>query len=132
MALALTGSNGIAFLVSYGLVCEAIAKDVSSPQTAHLNAKTRAPTLMQWVHIGQAEGAAIIAIAAIVDKQHRNAILAGGILAMVVTEIEYLYAKKAGLESPEPPTEVHNTTLQAVEGGAIGGTTAALVSGAIA
>lgn len=133
MALTLGGgSNGIAFIVAYGVICEAIAKDVSSPQTAELNIQTREKTLLKWVHVGQVEGAAIIVIAAVVDKQHRNAIIAGGVLAMVVTELEYLYAKKSGLENPGPATEMHNPGFtRAVEGGAIGGATAAVVSGAL-
>lgn len=131
MALALGGSNGVAFIVSYGVICEAIAKDVSSPQTAEMNIQAREATLMKWVHVGQVEGALIIGIAAAIDKQHRNAIIAGGILAMVVTELEYLHAKKSGLENPGPPTEQHSNVIGPVEGGAIGGATAAVVSGVL-
>ena len=132
MALTLGGSDGIAFIVSYGVICEAIAKDVSSPQTAELNIKSRAGTLMKWVHLGQLEGALIVAIAAYIDKQHRNSILAGGILAMIVTEAEYLHAKKSGLANPGPPTENHdNSSGSTIDQAAIGGATAALVSSAI-
>lgn len=99
------GGQGIAFLVAYGLGCEAIAKDVSSPQTAELNIQKREATLMKWVHLGQAESLMVILVAASIDKKHRNAILAGGLLGMAITEVEYLYAKKSGLENPGPPTE---------------------------
>jgi hypothetical protein len=104
--------NGVAFLVSAGIVYEIIAKACSSPQTTELNASTRAGTLMKWVHIGQAEAAALLIIAAYIDKKHRAAILSGGILAMVVTEAEYLHAKKAGLSKPGVPTEQHSGQAQ--------------------
>lgn len=106
MALALgAGSNGIAFLVAAGITYEIIAKDVSSPQTAELNIRKRAPTLMKWVHIGQVESVLFILIAARIDKAHRAPILMGGILAMVITEAEYLHAKASGLASVKPGTE---------------------------
>lgn len=106
MALSLgNSSRGIAFLVSGGIVAEFIAKDVSSPQTTELNANKRAPTLMKWVHIGQIEAAVFVGIAIMFDRKNTFPILAGAGLAMVVTEVEYLYAKQCGLNSSEPPTE---------------------------
>lgn len=104
-ALEGTASFGIAFMVAAALVDEKIAKDVSSPQTAEINIRKRADTLMKWVHIGQVEAAAFIAIAAICDKRNRTPILVGGILAMVITEAEYMYAKQSGLAKPGPETE---------------------------
>ena len=98
-------SFGIAFLVAAALVDEKIAKDVSSPQTAEINIRKREGTLMKWVHIGQAEAAVFIAIAAIFDKANRQAILLGGIMAMVITEAEYLHARQSGLANPGPETE---------------------------
>ena len=50
-----TNSDGIAFLVSAGIVYEIIAAACSSPQTTEINAGTRADTLMKWVHIGLAQ-----------------------------------------------------------------------------
>lgn len=134
MALALgSGSDAVAFLVAAGIVYEIIAKDVSSPQTAELNIRTREATLMKWVHVGQVESMAFIAIAVAFQPDKTKPILVGGVLAMVVTELEYLYARKSGLENPGPATEQHNPGItQAVEGGAIGGTTAAIVSGVVA
>lgn len=108
MALALGASNGIAFLVAAGITYEIIAKDVSSPQTAEINIRKRAGTLMKWVHVGQVESAFLIAIAATIDKKHRGAILAGGILAMTITEFEYMHAKQSGLANAKnspPETE---------------------------
>jgi hypothetical protein len=101
----ITGRSGGAFLISAGLTYEAIAKACSSPQTAELNADKRAPTLMKWVNIGTAEALVLVVIAAAIDKPHRPEILWGGGIAAVVTYVEYLYAKQAGLKSSEPGTE---------------------------
>ena len=106
MALSLgSGSRAIAFLVSAGITYEIIAKDVSSPQTAELNAARRAPTLMKWVHVGQVESMLFVGIAAILEKQTRWAVIIGGVLAMVITEFEYLHAKQSGLAKGGEPTE---------------------------
>lgn len=107
MALALSATKGIAFIVSYGAVCEIIAKVNSSPQTTELNAKKRAPTLMKWVHMGMAESVLVIAVAVCYEKKNMRApFLLGGALGMIVTEAEYLYAKKCGLENANAePTE---------------------------
>lgn len=101
----LSGSDGIAFLVAYGLVAEIIAKACSSPQTAELNAGVRAGTLMKWVNIGTVEACAGVAVAAYLDPKHRRAILMGGIIAGVVTYGEYIYAKRSGLANGGPATE---------------------------
>jgi uncharacterized membrane protein len=106
MALALgNASNGIAFLVSAGIVAEIVAKACSSPQTAHLNAEKRAETLMLWVNIGMAEAVVFVVIAASIDKKHRTPIILGGALEAVITYGEYAYAKKAGLANKGTPTE---------------------------
>jgi len=105
MAFTLGATSGIAFLVSAGITYEIIAKDVSSPQTAEINIRKREGTLMKWVHVGMAESAVLVLLAAAIDKQHRTPILAGGFLAMIITEAEYLYAKSSGLAKPGPETE---------------------------
>jgi hypothetical protein len=102
---AVSAGDGIAFLVSYGIVAEIIAKACSSPQTAELNADKRAATLMKWVWIGVAESVAAVAVAAYIDKKHRPAIIWGGGLAIVVTLSEYQYAKNSGLRNGGPATE---------------------------
>jgi L-asparagine transporter-like permease len=99
------GGDGVAFLVSAGLVYECIAKACSSPQTAELNAEKRAETLMKWVNIGTVEAIAFVCIAVYFEPKHRNAIIAGGALAAVVTYGEYIYAKQSGLASKGEPTE---------------------------
>lgn len=104
MAAVNTG-DGIAFLVSAGIVAELIAKACSSPQTVHLNAGKRASTLMLWVNVGLAEAVLFVCIAAYIDRKHRAAIIAGGLIEIVITYTEYLYAKNMGLSSTEPGTE---------------------------
>jgi hypothetical protein len=98
MAFQKKPSVGIAFLIGAATVAEFVAKDVSSPQTVHLNAKKRSETLMFWVNVGMIESAAFIAIAMFIDKQHAKAFLGGAGLQMTVTYAEYLYAKKIGME----------------------------------
>lgn len=105
MALTLGGSFGIAFLVAYGISAETLAKDVSSPQTAEINIRKRAATLMKWVHVGQLESLFVISIAAWADKANRKAILWGGLLGIAVSEIEYLHARQSGLENGGEETE---------------------------
>jgi len=99
------GFSGPAFLIAATLTYDAIAKACSSPQTAELNAKKRAGTLMKWVNIGTVEAGALVLLAAAFDRRHRLEILLGGGLAAAITYGEYLHAKKAGLVSDAPPTE---------------------------
>lgn len=103
--LAAAGSQGIAFLVSAGIVAEIVAKACSSPQTTELNADRRAPTLMKWVTIGMLEAGAFVFIAAVIDKKHRAAIIAGGLTEGIITWAEYAHGKQAGLASSLPGTE---------------------------
>lgn len=97
--------NGVAFLVSAGIVYEIIAAACSSPQTTEINAKTRAPTLMKWVHLGMAQSVLFVGAAAWFDRRHRTAILAGGGTALVLMYGQYLHAAQAGGASSEPGTE---------------------------
>jgi uncharacterized membrane protein len=100
-----SGSTGVAFLVSAGIVYEIVAAACSSPQTCEINAGKRAPTLMKWVHIGIGQAAIFVLAAAIVDKKNSQAILAGGIVAGVLMYAQYVHARTAGLRSPEEGTE---------------------------
>jgi hypothetical protein len=104
---ALTNGNGVAFLVSAGIVYEIIAAACSSPQTTEINAGTRAPTLMKWVYIGMGQAALFIAIAAYIDRKRSTAIIWGGILAGTLMFIQYTHAKSAGLASSKPGTETN-------------------------
>lgn len=107
MPLELNASNseGIAFLVSAGIVYEIIAAACSSPQTTEINAHTRSDTLMKWVNIGIGQAAIFVAAAAILDKANRRAIIAGGGLAGGLMYAQYTHAKKAGLANTLPGTE---------------------------
>ena len=110
MGTAIKSSGGIAFLVAAGIVYEIIAAACSSPQTTELNAGARAGTLMKWVHIGVGQAAIFIAVAAWMDRQHRSAILAGGVTAGGLMYAQYAHAKRAGLASGEAPTETYGST----------------------
>jgi hypothetical protein len=101
----LNNSDGIAFLVSAGIVYEIIAAACSSPQTTEINASSRADTLMKWVHIGLAQSAAFIFVAAYIDAKHRNAIIGGGVTAGALMYLQYRHARQAGLASNRPGTE---------------------------
>lgn len=104
MSAALSNGHGIAFLVSAGLVYEAIAAACSSPQTVHVNAKRRADSLMLWVNIGTGQAVFFVVLAAMLDSKHRLAILAGGGLAAGLMYYQYVYAKRRGLEEADQPT----------------------------
>lgn len=101
----LNNSDGIAFLVSAGIVYEIIAAACSSPQTTEINASSRADTLMKWVYLGLAQSALFIAVAAYIDPKHRSAIIGGGVTAGVLMFAQYAHAKQAGLSSNKPGTE---------------------------
>lgn len=96
---------GVAFLVSAGIVYEIIAAACSSPQTTEINAGTRADTLMKWVHLGIAQAAVFVLIAAYIDPKHRREIIVGGGLAAGLMYAQYTHAKSAGLHSPLSGTE---------------------------
>lgn len=98
-------SDGVAFLVSAGIVYEIIAAACSSPQTAEINAHKRADTLMKWVHIGLVQAALFVFIAAWVDKPNRHAIVGGGTAAGFLMWAQYYHAREAGLRSSKPGTE---------------------------
>ena len=80
----ISGGNGVPFLVSAGIVYEIIAAACSSPQTTEINADTRAETLMKWVHIGLVQSAGFVVVAALIDRQHAPAIVAGGGIAALL------------------------------------------------
>jgi hypothetical protein len=101
------GSDGIAFLVSAGVVYEIIAAACSSPQTTELNASARSETLMKWVNIGLAQSALFVLAAAAVDSEHAKPILLGGTIAAILLYAQYHHAKNAGLRNGGPTTETY-------------------------
>lgn len=102
-----SGSQGVAFLVSAGVMYEIIAAACSSPQTTEINASARADTLMKWVHAGIAQGALFIIVAAYFDRRHANAILAGGAIAAILLYWQYIHARNTGLAQGGPGTETY-------------------------
>ena len=98
-------SQGVAFLVSAGVMYEIIAAACSSPQTTELNANARAETLMKWVKLGVAQGLLFVALAAVYDRKAAVPILTGGALAAVLLWFQYVHARNAGLANGGPPTE---------------------------
>jgi hypothetical protein len=105
-----SAANGVAFLVSAGIVYEIVAANCSSPQTTEINASARADTLMKWVHLGQVQSAGFVGVAAWMDPERRAAILLGGAVAMIIMEGSYIHAKQAGLSSDAPGTEDYGGT----------------------
>lgn len=106
LATAFSGTAGIAFIVAAGIVFEIIAAACSSPQTAEINADSRAGTLMKWVRIGVGLAVFFVAVAAVLDRdKHPGALIFGGTLAAVIMYALYLHAKRAGLASGLPGTE---------------------------
>jgi hypothetical protein len=99
------GGNGVAILISAGIVYEIIAANCSSPQTTELNAGARAPTLMKWVALGDVQAILFLGVAGYFDKRHRAAIAIGGGMALILMHGLYLHAKSSGMKNPGPPTE---------------------------
>jgi|ERR1700733_2194442 len=97
--------RGVAFLVAAGIVYEIIAACCSSPQTAEINAHSRAGTLMKWVHVGCGQAAVFVAIAAFLDDENRWAIVSGGALAGGIMYTSYWHARDCGLACDLPGTE---------------------------
>jgi hypothetical protein len=98
--------QGIALIVSAGVVYEIIAAACSSPQTTELNASQRADTLMKWVYLGIAQAAFFVIVAAAIDREHRGSILLGGAIAAGLLYAQYHHARAAGLANGGPATEV--------------------------
>lgn len=92
-------SSGVAFLVSAGIVYEIVAASCSSPQTTEINADTRAETLMKWVYIGLAQAVLFVAVAAVMDRKNKTAIISGGVAAGGVMWFLYKHAQTAGLKN---------------------------------
>jgi hypothetical protein len=105
-------SDGVAFLVSAGIVYEIVAANCSSPQTTEINAGARAGTLMKWVHLGLVQAVLFVGAAAMFDPKHRKPIIIGGALAMGIQYGAFVHAKQAGLANPGPGTEQYQQPQQ--------------------
>jgi hypothetical protein len=89
------------------MVYQLTGSNMSSPQTAELNAGARAPTLKKWVMLTNYESAAWIIFLCILDGTLWP--IVGGGLALGGMVWKYDYAIKCGLKSSAPPTEKHGT-----------------------
>ncbi len=112
MAIGQGGAGkGIALLVGAEIVYAIVAAACSSPQTAEIGAKHRAGTLMKWVHVGLAQSAVFLALAALYDRGHAQPILVGGGVAAVLMYGSYRHAMSSGLSSPMASAEGGGSTL---------------------
>lgn len=88
------------------LVYTVISASCSSPQTAEINAAKRADTLMKWVHIGLAQGAAFGILGALLDRRRWPPLL-GSAIAMGLLYAQYVHALRNGLATGGPTTETY-------------------------
>lgn len=103
------GSSGrmIRVAIAAELVWQLVGCNMSSPQTAQLNAKARAPTIGKWVSLTNAEAAAWVIFLCVLDDSLWPAL--GGGLAGGTMWLKYRHAIKAGLAEGGQPTENYET-----------------------
>lgn len=89
--------------VSAEMVYQLVGSNMSSPQTAELNAGARAPTIQKWVNMTNAEAIGWLLFLSYLDGSMYPFL--GGGLALGGMVLKYKYAIKWGLENPAPPTE---------------------------
>jgi hypothetical protein len=99
----LTGTRMLTVAVAAEMVYQLVGSNMSSPQTAELNAAARAPTIQKWVNLTNAEAAAWIIFLCLLDGSLWP--LLGGGLAAIGMFAKYAYAIQSGLNSSEPGTE---------------------------
>lgn len=99
----LTGTRMLTVAVAAEMVYQLVGSNMSSPQTAELNAPARAPTIGKWVNLTMAEAAGWIAFLCWLDRSWWP--LLGGLLAALGMWLKYKYAISSGLKSGAPGTE---------------------------
>ena len=99
----LTGTRMLTVAVSAEMVYQLVGSNMSSPQTAELNAAARAPTISKWVNLTNLEAAAWIIFLCLLDGSLWP--LLGGGLALGGMFLKYSYAIRAGLDNGAPGTE---------------------------
>lgn len=97
------GGRMLKVAVSAELVYQLVGANMSSPQTAELNAAARAPTISKWVNLTNAEAAGWTALLCLLDGTLWP--LLGGALAAVGMWLKYRHAIASGLNSKAPATE---------------------------
>lgn len=93
----------ITVAVAAEMVYQLVGSNMSSPQTAELNAAARAPTISKWVNLTNAEAAAWILLLCALDQSLWPAL--GGGLALGGMVLKYRHAINSGLSNGGPPTE---------------------------
>ena len=89
--------------VAAEMIYQLVGSNMSSPQTAELNAGSRAATIGKWVNLTNAEAVAWIAFLAWLDKSWYWVL--GGGLALLGMYLKYKYAISSGLKNSAPGTE---------------------------
>lgn len=89
--------------VAAEMVYQLVGSNMSSPQTAELNAAARAPTIGKWVTLTNVEAIAWIIFLAYLDQSWWWVL--GGGLALVGMYLKYRYAIKSGIRNAGPATE---------------------------
>jgi|SRR5215472_15944971 len=89
--------------VAAEMVYQLVGSNMSSPQTAELNAAARAPTIQKWVNLTNAEAIAWIIFLSVLDGSLWPAL--GGGLALGGMVLKYRHAIQSGLDGGGQPTE---------------------------
>lgn len=103
MAVQVTGGRMLSVAVSAEMVYQLVGANMSSPQTAELNAKARAPTISKWVNLTNLEAGAWIIFLCMLDESLWPAL--GGGLAAVTMYFKYRHAIASGLANGGQGTE---------------------------
>lgn len=107
----ITGGNRsvrmLTVAVAAEMVYQLVGSNMSSPQTAELNAAARAPTIQKWVTMTNAEAVAWIVFLCILDGSLWPVV--GGGLALGGMVLKYRYAINSGLSSGGAATEDYAT-----------------------
>lgn len=89
--------------VSAEMVYQLVGSNMSSPQTAELNAPARAPTIQKWVNLTNVEAVGWIVFLSALDGSLWPAL--GGGLALVGMYFKYKHAIDSGMSKSAKPTE---------------------------
>jgi hypothetical protein len=103
MSVDMNATRMLTVAVAAEMVYQLVGANMSSPQTAELNASARAPTIDKWVNMTMAEVVAWIVFLCYLDRSLWP--LLGGSLAAVGMWLKYRYAIREGLASGAPSTE---------------------------
>jgi hypothetical protein len=98
-----SGTRMLTVAVAAEMVYQLVGSNMSSPQTAELNAGARAPTIQKWVNLTNAEAVGWILFLCVLDGSLWPAL--GGGLALGGMVLKYRHAIASGLEKNAQPTE---------------------------